>query len=763
MLKSGQFPNKEILYIYIKNWKEDTYMKNFKKKVSALVLTTVFATMQVSAIDTGLGAGNGGAVINNTAGGFAGMEKGVNSATLKFNGDTHVNWNTLNVNSNETLNFNAVDGATGVNVLNTVNQGMTNIYGQINANNGIAKLIISNPNGVFFNGAKFTAAGDALITTQALGANFVNGKMELGSLGQPITAAVSIQNSDFSVGGDLSFVGDTIDALKSAFNTKNAEGNVKFTTTNGQDYTVTSTGCCSTEKTPVKALTLDAISVDGNVYIVTNKGKVSVQNGGTINGNLNGEFNGNAHINQSTDGARLKVSKDVNLTGHGEQLVLRHTDVKGNVNMTNDKGYVDMGSVTVKGDATLTTQNFDDITNQKFNHYVHVVGQNEVDGNLTIDSAQNIHIGGYKMDSENPKISNGDGTFFYNGKLIKDAYLKVGGNLDAKTNGGHIMTTANTTAKNINYEAKSAVGGNRVYGGNILSDGESVLTAETYQFKADGYIGGLKQVDGGMSVDNQVINLMEAYTPIPADIETHDYLTVAGGTITKIETPKVSPKGNDVQVYIKSNGDVVLTGANAGDINMTAPKSKITITGDVHAKEINVGPETDYLKLDFPERDFTTNYTNIRDEKIVTIRPDEEITYELTDELTNGYNSPTLVPGEETTYLIGPDKQPGPEPDPQPGPEPDPQPGPEPGPQPGPEPQPQPDPEPQPQPGPQRIDDNENAKLLHNSWAPADVTAPQASTPVAFAADLDDDDEAAAVRKNVDGSVTVVRAFPMGQ
>ena len=142
-------------------------MKNIKKKVSALVLTTMFAVMQVSAaIDTGLGAGNGGAVINNATGGFVGVETGTNSATLNFNGNSHVNWNTLNVNSNETLNFNAVDGASGLSVINTVNSGMSNIYGQINSNAGISKLIISNPNGVLFDGATFTTAGDTMITTK---------------------------------------------------------------------------------------------------------------------------------------------------------------------------------------------------------------------------------------------------------------------------------------------------------------------------------------------------------------------------------------------------------------------------------------------------------------------------------------------------------------------------------------------------------------------------------------------------------------------
>ena len=37
----------------------------------------------------------------------------------------------------------------------------------------------------------------------------------------------------------------------------------------------------------------------------------------------------------------------------------------------------------------------------------------------------------------------------------------------------------------------------------------------------------------------------------------------------------------------------------------------------------------------------------------------------------------------------------------------------------------------------------------------------QVYTPVAYAADLDDDQNDTGVRKNVDGSVTVVRAFPM--
>ena len=73
-------------------------MRNLKHKLSILAMTALFASMQVSyaVIDTGLGAGNGGAVINNTSGGYVGMTgAGTGNVNLNFNGNSHVNWNTL--------------------------------------------------------------------------------------------------------------------------------------------------------------------------------------------------------------------------------------------------------------------------------------------------------------------------------------------------------------------------------------------------------------------------------------------------------------------------------------------------------------------------------------------------------------------------------------------------------------------------------------------------------------------------------------------
>ena len=712
-------------------------MRNFKKKVSALVLTTVFATMQISmaAMDTGLGVGIGGATINNTTGGFVGLETGTNSATLNFDANAHVNWNTLNVNSNETLNFNAVNGANGLTVLNTVNQGMSNIYGQINANSGISQLIISNPNGVLFDGAKFSTAGDAMITTQNAAMNATTGAVTFDPavptnyIPNGSDYVVKIINSDFSVGGELNVIAPTMNVVNSTFKANNGAGNVRFTTTNGQDYFVTNENCsnCSDKKyTETQSMRLEAIQVDGNVYITSDKGIVKFVNGGEINGNLNIQSDGSVAMNYVNNGNKLHVTGDVNAKANGALMYARVMDVDGNLNMTNGGGFLEVNNVNVGKDMNLkTTRESENKLGYK-KHFIHVNGVTNVGGNATLDSENNIHIGNYEVTDKIYRDSTKT-KFYYDGNLL-DGEFNVGNNLTAKTKSGHITTTVDVNVgNNLSFDANATSDGTRLYGGNILADPDSVITAKTYQFESDGYIGALKGFtdprpqysDTTYTTDQAIINTMEDYTysagsEIP---NAHDYLTIGGGTITKLSTPK-NVNGNDVKVYIKSKNDLVVNGANSNDINLTAPGKKITITGDVHANNINIGPETDYLKLDFEGRDFTTNYTNIRDEKVVTIRPDEVITYDLAD---GGYNQPTLKPGEKTTYLIGPDKNPGPDSNPNPP-----------------------------------SDDNVRVK----NWVPEDPTSPLVNTPVAFAADLDDEEEAG-VRKNVDGSVTVVRAFPM--
>lgn len=680
-------------------------MKNFKRKLSALVLSTLFASMQVSyaVIDTGLGAGNGGATINNITGGYTGISgAGTGNVDLNFNGNAHVNWNTLNVNKGESLNFNATDGASGLTILNTVNQGMSNIYGQINANQGIGQLIISNPNGVLFDGAQFTTAGDAMITTKDLSglsvsdlSNFDINNANYIKLFNSDGKLIPIQiknNSTFNVGGDYSIVAAGINAANSTITAKA----VKLVTANGQDYLALG------QTAPAKAQTvakLSAMNVNGDLYITNDVGALEIQNGGTINGNTNIITSGNVSINKTNNGNKLNMNGDVKVVNNGARAFLRNADVKGNLEMVNGGGFIDVGDIHVAKNAKLTTkdisQNYDNNCYQTIKHFVHVIGDTKVDGDLAIESKHNIHIGGYDYDAQK----------------LADGKLTVGGDLTAHSTDGHVMTTVDTSANKITIKSDNL---------NVLTDGKATLTAKEYKFSSNGYLGGLTTTDA-MTVDQKIVNIMENYIPIPDTVGTPGYINVNGGTISQIDTPSTA--------YISSKGDLKVTGANAKEVNLVAPDKYIEITGpDVHADTIKVGKETNKLKVDFPSRDYNLKYTNIRDEKEVTVKKDDVITYELTN-APNGYNDGTQIAGK-STYLVGPDA-----PDVPPTPPVD------------------PDPEPIP-------DDNDNAKILR-SFENKSLDLNQVYTPVAYAADLDDDKNDTGVRKNVDGSVTVVRAFPM--
>lgn len=704
-------------------------MKNLKQ-LTAIAMCSVFAAMQVSfaAMDTGLGVGNGGAVINSTDSNFAGLTTGTNSATLEFKGNSHVNWNTLNVNGNETLNFNAQDGVNGISVLNTVNNNMSKIYGQINANSGIKQLIISNPNGVLFDGATFSTAGDTMITTKNLtGADVNNINVNDGSWGTLVTPdnnLVSVQvlnDSDFSVGGKFTIVAPQIVGQNSRITA--GEG-LKLITANGADFIAQNKSIL-----PNKAVTrLKAMDINGNIEIVNDIGALSIT-GTDIKGDLTAETGGIVCVDGIHDdtGALQKmttITGNADLTAHNQQLIMRDTKVDGNLIMENDGGAVELRNAKIGGNADLTTTGWQPINHQKYNHYVHVSGNTDIGGDLNISSSQNIHIGNYQV-TNNP-YSTASTANQWKGDLLPGE-LNVGGDIKAEvTQGGHIMTTINTTADNIDYTAKSYNDGTKIYGGNILSDDKATITANTYKFKSDGYIGGLKSNDLS-KVDDKIIHVMEEYQFIPDDTTSHEYMNIDGGVISKIETPKQSTAGKDVQVYIRSNNNLIVNGANAGVINLVAPDKKITVTGpDVHAKEINVGGRTGTLQIDFPGRDFTTNYTNIKDGVVKTIKPTDEITYDLTNKPNTGYNSPDFkqTDGTNTTYLVGPE-----------------------GPVPPPPPQQQPTPP-----------NDDNVRVINP--IPEDPVKPMANTPIAYAADLDDDEDVPC-RKNVDGSVTVVRAYPV--
>lgn len=717
--KKAIFNNEMFLYKYIGK-RGFTFMKKFVKKLSAIALCTVFTAMQVSASsimtgDTGLGQGNGGAVINGATGGYVGTDLGDNSATLKFNGDSHVNWDTLNVNRGETLNFNAVDGANGLTVVNTVNRGMTNVYGTVSSNQGIAKLIISNPNGMLFDGATFTTAGDLQLTTQALSVNYLNGNLDIQGLNQAATNGIVIKDgSKFSIGGEFNIVAPSVEIVGGYIG---ANKGLNLITKDGQNFLV-----CPTTSNDFnhKAVRLEAVDIQGNVYILSGEDIVNIVNGGKIDGNLTIVSDGNVGMNYKNTGKTFEVTGDLNATADGAANVLRNAKVGGNLTMSNAGGFVEIGNVDVKGNANLTTTVK---SNPDYKHYVHVIGDTKVGGDLTIDSIHNIHIGGYDEDL----------------RTLANGSLNVGGKLDAHAKNGSVAVTIDTKADKVALTSDNL---------NIVTDGKALITAKEYEFAAKHYIGGLQDTD-------YLINtVMEGYTPIGQYIEgERGFVNIAGGDVTKLK------QDNSSFAFIKSNGDMNVDNVNAGMVYLTSNKD-IVIKDNVKADTIKVGGETRNLTVKLPNRDYKLKYTNIKDTEVITVDGDTEITYEMANG-ENGWNKGTQT--SENTYLVVPGSEPEPpvgpdEPDPPVGPdEPDPPVGPdEPDPPVGPD---EPDvPEPPVNPNPTKDDAEKILNNLNRDEVSSAIDQQQVMTPVAFAADLDDEIETG-VRKNVDGSVTVVRPF----
>ena len=843
-------------------------MKDVSKKLTALTLCVVFAAMPMSygaSIDTGLGAELGGAVIKDATEGLVGVDTSVPStATLNFNANTQVNWKTLNVNTGETLNFNAVDGASGLTVLNTVSQNMSKIYGNINANSGISNLIISNPNGILFDGAKFTAAGDTMITAQGAALDAITGAVTYDPSVTPGTVVggydhVRIQNSDFSVGGEFNIIAPKLTATNSFFNKDQRGGDIKFTTTNGQDYWTTSdyvvngnyaynnssinylygkNTCpnCS-YRTEERAMTLGNLYVNGDLYLTNDKGTIRTMQGGEVIGNLDIQTNGGVGLNlaNTVNGVEqnLHVTGDTNIVSGSEeaqaagyQIYANKADFDGDLNITNKGGRIVVEDINVGKDMNLTTTgeyHNSIIPSGKYDE-IRVRGDVNVGGNANINANDNLYIN-FGVATKVNRDENGCITGYEYGNTSSEmGTLNVDSDLNAKTESGNIyILNKVNVGNNVSLDANSItedvkqynsngnyIGTSKVIrGGGILGDNESVISAKTYEFEADGYIGALNGYTtyGGETVttgtliasNSQIDNdPRPSYSGDSVTTKGYDYLTIGGGTITKLDVPETikndqstisqfSPSdryrnwSNDVYVNIKSLDDLTITGANANNVYLNAPGKQITITGpDVHANTVYVNNETDYLKLDFESRDFDTEFINIKDDSYVWIDGDQKITWKDAD---GGNNLDTLTPDEDSTYLFGPEPteedlkpEPTPEPEPEPTPEPEPEPTPEPEPEPTPEPEPAPTPEPEPQKPeppkkPEKPDNNDNVRVENwvqketvdkntikvKSWVREDLTKPLADRSTDITVNTDIYVQHEGVRDNVDGSVTVVR------
>ncbi len=145
-------------------------MKKIMTKTLSVMLCIAFSGLQMS-IAGGLTGGNfagadvlsGSKIQGHTAGLDAVTVKSAKEVDLHFGGNTRIDWAKLNVSKNEILNFK--NGNFGV-LNNVVGTSISKVAGTITAQNG--KVIISNPNGILFQGGKFESLGGLVLTTKNL-------------------------------------------------------------------------------------------------------------------------------------------------------------------------------------------------------------------------------------------------------------------------------------------------------------------------------------------------------------------------------------------------------------------------------------------------------------------------------------------------------------------------------------------------------------------------------------------------------------------
>lgn len=681
-------------------------MKKLAKRLSVMTLSALFASMQmvsasVANFDTGLGNGLGGAVINNATGGLTGVDKGTNSATLNFNNSAHVNWDSLNVNKNETLNFNG--SASGITVLNSVNGGMSYIYGKVNST-GIDKLIISNPSGMLYDGATFTSTGDVNLTTQPMALNGSTPYILEGKLSEGLNT-ITIKDSNFNVGGEFNITASAINAINSIITPGKA---FKLSTIDGQNFTA---NAINTDKFK-KGVKLQSVTVNGDIYITTADGLVDIIDGGTVKGSLNVNTpgavyeladgkkqnvkGGNVNLNvDNTAKNKLDVTGDITVKSNSSKVFIHNTKTGGKINAGNVGGSVEVVNIVTGGDVNLVTKKDGDT---KPKHFVHVGGNNDIGGDLNIDSVHNIHIGGYNEDHQ---VIDG-----------KNWGTKVGGSVNATAHRGSVAVLKDLEAgEKINLTSGTL---------NIITNGKAVMKAKEYNFKADKYIGGL-------NTDEEISSTMEGYVPIYPNSKT--YVTIDGGKVNKLEAP---------YAFVKANNSMELNNINGKMINLTAG-DYIKIGDNANAELIQVEGDTKTLEVVNSGRNYLLDYKNIRDNARIKIEGKEVITAEMANGKTGLNVNPNGRPNK-TTYLVAPFPAEPEEPVVPPV---------------------NPDPEPPVTPSQNPDDNNENIKILKNlnrDRTASAIDANQVYTPVAFAADLDEEIDNA-VRKNVDGSVTVVRPF----
>lgn len=438
-------------------------MKKILTKTLSLVLCVAFAGMQTSlaaVLTTGDFAGrqvlNGtGAVIKGHTAGLRAVETDLTNATLRFNNHTRIDWDKLNVDKGQKLYFN--NGSYGV-LNNVVGTSISKFAGSITADNA-GKIIISNPNGMLFQGGKFTSTGAGLLlTTKDLtgdaygeGYNFNNLSIDNANNGSNTFQVIQLLgdsegNRTVIEAGEIAIVSNGV-LINGADLSSTMSNGVVLVTADGANY-----AAGVSNNNGMRISNDYGLEVVANSAISTNNGTITLKSGRgeTLQ---NSSFDGNTVIDAQTRVATVgKVAVDGNLDVNADYIQMAASNdrstVSGNMTFTDKTDSVNtygakIRTVDIDGDLTVNTPSNVELTSVKAGttkvdtqnevrisdvqlgdttvnstNFTRICGDNEINGDLTVSASQ-INMGSYE--NENRNITHGTtnvtGTYKANAKL----------------------------------------------------------------------------------------------------------------------------------------------------------------------------------------------------------------------------------------------------------------------------------------------------------------------------------------------------------
>lgn len=386
-------------------------MKKMMTKVLSVMFSVSFLSLQMSFADvlqTGMFANKDvltGAQIKGHTAGLTKIDTNatLNEATLHFNNNTRIDWNKFNVYKDQTLTFK--NGNFGV-LNNVVGTSISKFAGTIKADNG--KIVISNPNGILFEGGKFESMGGLVLTTKDLTSISVDNTTDFNNLdisnaayGDGI-AIVAVTNSSNINAADINIVSKGIYVDSSTLTAKDAKG-IVLTTTDGSTFIASKTVSMKADDGSVKNIKFSSKTIpseiansaitskNGEVRFVSDR-SVMIENS-TIDANLNIDAKSFAQLDKVNAGDtvintnRFTRLYDVNLgkttikdTSDNYMVIGGHSTFDGDLDITaksiifgwyETNGVLQDGSITVNGN--LTADALTDIG------YSNVVQANKID------------------------------------------------------------------------------------------------------------------------------------------------------------------------------------------------------------------------------------------------------------------------------------------------------------------------------------------------------------------------------------------------